>query len=191
MSAEHKKTELPRSNGIEPLSADQGEVFTADPATFLVVNAVVNRVRESVSELKSLLCQNKPELERVVDKALAALHAADVIKVFGDRIVVLHKTPDVDLSKQSSADFLGKVADLMVKRIVANCKAAPETCKDQLRWFALPDHPEIRRRMLELNLKFMREMRELMERAAEQGLTGDGVRLSLLLTGNMEPEDFQ
>lgn len=166
-------------------------IFTSDPATFLVAASILNKVRESVSELKAVFAEAKPELEVVVENVLSRMTMAGLIDVVKDKVVILRRTPHIDLRKAEYFEFLPKVMSIVAKRIQKNCASSTKERNDEVAFYSLPDHPKVRRRVLEITDRYLAELGNLEKEIQNDSLiVAERVRFCLVMTGNLEPEDF-
>lgn len=176
---------------MQTLRPDEAQVCTTDPASFLVACAVTAKLRDSITELKEVICRTKPELEVVLDKVVSSMSKLGLIKIFGDKLIVLKAKPYADFDGAGKFDFLPKVATILIERILENARAGKLATGEHIRWFYLPNHPVIERRLQEIHRKYALEMEQLIDWSeAHPECTGDEIRLSMVMSGNLKPEDF-
>lgn len=198
MSDPKKPADLaPWSQEDQPIQLDRVEaenvkVFTADPATFFVVMAVLNRVRESVSEFQKLFA-DRPELQVVFDKALLQMAKAKIVDVAGDRIIVLRKDPYLDL-RGTDFNFIPKLLGIAASRVrqnYVNDSKAAWSNGDDLSWRNLPDHPKVRQRLVQITNRYLAEIDKLQNEIEDDPeITGEKVRFCLIVNTALEQEDF-
>ncbi len=178
---------LPNSPVVKESSHD---VVTSDPASFMLAASVINRVRESITELKSWL-KTKPELEQVLDNTLSRLVRAGIVRVIGDRILVLNARPHFKMNERDKMDALHKVILTVAQRVQKEITDKTDTEADDVAWICLPDDPKVRRRIFEISSRFVREMRALQEEvSSDPEFRADKVRFTMIMSGKLEPEDL-
>lgn len=184
-------SESDSEGGLEPLTSEEAKVLTSDPASFLIASAVNLGLRDSVSELKQLICHAKPELSVVFDKVLAALAKMKMVRIFGDRIVPLKKSHDVSLDQIDNQSFFPKLTSILAQRILRLTRGAEGPTAEHIRAHYLPDNPVILKRMYEIQKQYCMQMDELVQwYEANPQLNSDKVRMTVLLSGTLNPEDF-
>lgn len=173
------------------LEANDVPIFTSDPANFLVAANILNKVRDSVSELKAMLGSCKPELEIVVERVLAQMTGAGIVDVIKDKIIVLRHTPYIDLKKIEHFEFIRNVMAIVARRVQKNYTEDLSVGNDDIAFLSLPDHPKVRRRILEITDQYLHALDELEREVQDDpSLVAERVRFCLVMTGNLEPEDF-
>lgn len=166
------------------------DVVTSDPASFVLAASVINRVRDSLGDFRAWL-KGKPELEQVLDSTMARLSRAGIVRLIGDRIMVLNSRPHFNLNGRDKMDALHKVILTVAQRVQKEIADKTDTEADDVAWICLPDHPKVRRRIFEISSRYVSEMRALqMEVGQDPELRADVVRFSMVMSGKLEPEDF-
>jgi EAL domain-containing protein (putative c-di-GMP-specific phosphodiesterase class I) len=190
-----KEVALPISESqasqLNQLTDEEAKVYTSDPASFLVACMVLDRLRNSVSELKALVCAKKPELENSFAKVISSMETLGLIRIFGDQLIVLKAAHYADYDKRTDWAFLPKIASNICRRILKLSKADRLTNGELLRWYHLPKNPMINAKLTEIHHRYMAEMENLIAWAdAHPEYSGDKVQLSMLMVSDLDPEDF-
>lgn len=183
-----------RDIDVIPLGEKQTEVFTADPATFLVANAIYVQLRDSVSELKQLLSEKMEDASIVIDRVIAKMEEVGLIEVVGDRILLQDIEADLaDLCTRGKGknNYFPPLLKALSARIIRQREnKTPGNEQDLIRWMCLPDHPKVRSRLQQLSEKHWGELIEFAcEVDRDKDIKGDKLRLFIMLNGVLGLED--
>lgn len=185
-------SEAQSAEGLRQLSPEEAEIVSADPATFVIACAVLARLRDSITELRDLICRGKPELGVVFDKVVAKMSNVGLLKIFGDQFVVIKPGTYLDFTKNLDFSFLPKIASILSERILKNARTNSLAKGERIRWYYLTSHPEIEKRLVQIQNQWQSEMEKLVEWAeAHPEIVGDKVRLTMMISGNLNAEDAE
>lgn len=173
------------------LTPEECEVFSRDPASFLVAASVTGNLRDSIAELRNLITGGKPDLTFIFERVVAAMARLKIIRILGDKYVVLKSNPFLLFSQGMDFGFMPKVISILAKRIYKNGISDKLVPGEKMYSYYFPDNPVIQRKVREIEQKYMREMNELVEwSVAHPEHSGEKVRMSVIMNGNLDPEDF-
>ncbi len=173
------------------LNDDQAALIAPDPAHLVIAAYIIQRVRDSVSEFQKMFLDLDPEFQIVFDQVLLSLAKAGVIKVIGDRIFVLRPNPLLVPEGTKLRTVVSKLISAVANRLGILQESNETQLGDELLWQCLPDHPKVRRRLNELNNRYIRELLALQREVSEDAqVQAEGVLINVMICGNLKPEDY-
>jgi hypothetical protein len=183
--AQLKKNQLP-----DALGPDRSELLTEDLATFLVAHYITVTKNDSIKAIKEYFAST-PDVAGCVEDILCQLEDVGLITVNGDKLTFLKKHIDMGNNPSVLARFLPRLFKMSVDRLLTNAKDGSfKKKKEGLRYFVLPDSPEVASEAKALYLEYKSKMLALIEKAEKQGTRSEGIRLIGSLNCVLNPEDF-
>lgn len=174
-------------NSLEPARSD---LVTEDLATFLVAHYIVVAKNSSVRSIKDYF-RATPEVAGCVEEILFELEKVGLINIKGDEVSFNKSHIEIGTNPDVLSRFLPRLFKISVDRLLENARGGTiKKNKEGLRYFVLPDNPEVASEAKALYLEYKSKMFALIEKAERQNLKADGIRLVGSFNCALNPEDF-
>jgi hypothetical protein len=172
------------------LGPERSELVTEDLATFLVAHYVVVTKNNSVRSIAEYFSAT-PDVAGCVEEILCQLEDAGLICITGDNVTFNKPHIDIGNNPEVLSRFLPRLFKISVDRLLTNAKdGVIRRNKEGLRYFVLPDNPEVASEAKALYLEYKTKMLALIEKAEKQNLKSEGIRLVGSFNCVLNPEDF-
>ncbi|MCO5143147.1 MAG: hypothetical protein M9962_08670 [Oligoflexia bacterium] len=182
MLEQNQKTNLPRGW--------QKDLVNEDLARFLVTHYVHVCGDRTLEELKKYF-QNTPEIEGIVDDALASMEETGLVSIKNGFIKVNRAARDVNDDPVSLARFLPRLMKLASERVLENAKTGEHKKKKEfVRFFAICDDAETAAEARAIYSEYVAKMRALIEKTEKENRRSENVRLVGVVGCSLVPEDF-
>jgi hypothetical protein len=172
------------------LGPERSELVTEDLATFLVAHYIVVTKNDSVRSIAEYF-RATPDVAGCVEEILCQLENSGLISISGDKVTFNKQQIDIGNNPEVLSRFLPRLFKISVDRLLTNAKdGVIRRNKEGLRYFVLPDNPEVASEAKALYLEYKTKMLALIEKAEKQNLKSDGIRLVGSFNCALNPEDF-
>jgi hypothetical protein len=179
--ADSRKAQLPNALGPE-----RAEVLTEDLATFLVAHYVLVTKNDSIQGIKEYF-RPTADIYECVEEIIVQLEAVGLLSVSGDKVTIAKS--HIDLG--SDPNVLSRFLPRLFNRLLKNAKAGVlRNKREGLRYFVLPDRPDVANEAKALYLEYKAKMLALIERAEKEDVPTESIRLVGVFNCALNPEDF-